>query len=73
MARDPEKIQREIEEARDALAGTLDELSERAHPRRFVESGTDALQSRLADPRIRYPLIGLGVLVMLLLVRKLFR
>jgi hypothetical protein len=73
VARDPKKIEREIEEARDALAGTLDELSERAHPSRFVESGTEAVQSKLADPRIRYPLIGLGVLVVLLLVRRLFR
>ncbi|GDY33831.1 DUF3618 domain-containing protein [Gandjariella thermophila] len=73
MARDPEMIQREIEEAREALAGTLDELSERAHPSRFVESGADALRSRLADPRIKYPLIGLGVLVVLVLLRRLFR
>lgn len=73
MARDPESIQREIEEARDALAGTLDELSDRAHPSRFVESGAEAVQSKLADPKIRFPLIGLGVLIVLLLVRRLFR
>lgn len=73
MASDPDTIERDIQEARDALAATLDTLAERAGPRRMAEDGMDVVQSRLSDPRIKYPLIGVGVLVVLLLVRRLFR
>ena len=37
MARDPDTIQSDIEKARNALAESLDVLSERASPKRFVE------------------------------------
>ena len=73
MARDPDTIQREIEEARDALASTLDSLTERAHPSRLVEGAKASAQQRLEDPRIKYALIAVGGLVALLVVRKLFR
>lgn len=73
MARDPDTIQREIEDAREALAETLDTLAERANPKRLVEGGKESAQAKLADPKIKFALIGLGVLVVLLLVRKLFR
>ena len=73
MDRDPETIEREIDEAREALAATLDELGQRAHPMRLVESGKASVQSRLADPRVRYPLIAVAVLIALLMVRRLFR
>ena len=33
MARDPDTIEREIDQARDALAATLDELGVRADPK----------------------------------------
>ncbi len=58
MARDPDTIQREIEQARDALADSLDALAERANPKHFVDAGKESVQARLADPRIRYGLIG---------------
>lgn len=73
MARDPDIIEREIEQAREALAATLDELGTRASPKRAVESGKQRLQTMLADPKVRYPLIGVGVLVGVLLVRKILR
>lgn len=73
MARDPDSIEREIEQAREALASTLDELGERANPKHLVEQGKQTLQTTLEDPRVRYSLIGLGVLIALLLLRKLFR
>lgn len=71
MARDPDTIQREIEEARDALAGTLDVLTERANPKRLVDSGKSTVQDKLADPKVKYTLIGVGAVVGLLLLRKL--
>ena len=77
MARDPDTIEREIEQARDALAATLDELGVRADPKRIIESGKQSLQvavqNALANPKVRYALIGVGALVGLRIVRGLFR
>ncbi|MQA12472.1 MAG: DUF3618 domain-containing protein [Pseudonocardiaceae bacterium] len=73
MARDPDTIQREIEQAREALASTVDELSTKANPKRLAEGAKTAARSKLDDPKVRYPLIGGGVLILLLLLRKLFR
>lgn len=73
MARDPDAIQRDIEKARDALAATLDELETKANPTRAVEVGKATVRDKLADPRVRYALIGAGSLVALLVVRKLLR
>ena len=73
MPRDPDTIQREIEQARDALADSLDELSERAHPKHLVEAGKQSVQDRMADPRIRYGLMAIGALLLFALLRKLFR
>ena len=73
MARDPDSIQQEIEKARDALAESLDVLSERASPKRFVDQGRANLRQRLADPKIKYGLMVIGALVAFALLRKLFR
>ncbi|MER7083078.1 Protein of unknown function [Saccharopolyspora kobensis] len=73
MARDPDAIERDIEQAREALATTLDQLSVKANPQRFVEAGKASVQERLNDPRVRYALIGVGALVAVVVVRKLFR
>lgn len=73
MARDPDAIQRDIEKARDALAATLDELETKANPTRVVESGKASVQEKLDDPRVRYALIGVGALVAVVVVRKIFR
>ena len=73
MSRDPDAIQRDIEKAREALAVTLDELSTKAHPRRFVESGKASVQEKLNDPKVRYVLIGVGALVTVIVARKVFR
>lgn len=73
MARDPDTIQREIEQARDSLAETLDELGTKASPKRAVESAKTSARAKLDDPKIKYSLVGAGALVVLLLVRKLLR
>jgi hypothetical protein len=73
VARDPDTIQREIEQARDALAGTLDQLGTKANPQRLVENAKAGVRSKFDDPKVRYALIGVGVLVGVLVVRKLFR
>ncbi len=73
MARDPDTIQREIERSRDALAGSLDVLTARVNPKKLADDGRQAAAARLADPRIKYALIGVGVLVVAALVRSIFR
>jgi hypothetical protein len=73
VARDPDTIQREIEKARDALGESLDALSERASPKRLVDSGKESVQAKLADPKIKYGLIAVGALLAFALLRKLFR
>ena len=73
MARDPDTIQREIEKARTALAESLDVLTDRASPKRLADAGRQNVRSRLEDPRIRYALIGVGALIALAVLRKMFR
>ena len=73
MARDPDKIEREIVKAREALATTLDQLGEKASPKRLADNAKTTVLAKLDDPKIKFPLIGVGVLVAALLVRKLFR
>ncbi|OXM71364.1 MULTISPECIES: DUF3618 domain-containing protein [Amycolatopsis] len=73
MARDPDTIEREIVKAREALASTLDQLGEKASPKRLADNAKTTLRAKLDDPKVKFPLIGAGVLVAALLVRKLFR
>ena len=73
MARDADTIQAEIERARDALAVTVDELAFRANPRRIADQGKQAAVLKLNQPNIKYPLIGLGLVVAALILRKLLR
>ena len=73
MARDADTIEREIEKARDALAATLQEIGTRANPQRLVEAGKEQVETTLNNPRVRYSLMGLGALIVLVLLRKLFR
>ena len=70
---DPDTIQREIERSRDALAGSLDVLTARVNPKKLADDGRQAAAAKLADPKIKYALIGVGVLVVAALVRSIFR
>ncbi|HEY9389743.1 MAG TPA: DUF3618 domain-containing protein [Mycobacteriales bacterium] len=70
MSRDPEAIQREIEQARDALAETLDTLAERTNPRRVAERGRQVLVDRLRSPEgTRALTMAAGVVVLLVAYR----
>ena len=73
MARDADTIQAEIERARDALAVTVDELTLRANPKRLADQGKQALISRLNQPKVKFPLIGVGIVLAALILRKLIR
>ena len=73
MARDPDTIQREIEQAREALASTLDQLGDRANPRKLVDTAKTSAVSTLNSPKVKFPLIAFAALIVLVLLRKLFR
>lgn len=73
MARDAQAIQAEIERARDALAEAVDELSNRVHPRNVIERGKRSALELLQQPKVKYPLIGVGVVVVAVILRRLFR
>lgn len=73
MARDTDAIEKDIQQAREALADALDELSERANPQRLSEQGKEMAVQKWADPRVKYAVYAAGALVGLLILRKLFR
>lgn len=73
MTRDAKTIQAEIERARDALAVAVDEITTRGNPKRLVAQGKQQARAFVADPKVKYSLIGAGVLIGLLMVRKIFR
>ncbi|MGH3625635.1 MAG: DUF3618 domain-containing protein, partial [Sciscionella sp.] len=54
MARESDTIQREIEQARNALASTLDQLSTKANPKRMADSAKASVRAKLDEPKVRY-------------------
>ncbi len=73
MARDVDTIQAEIERARDALAVTVDELTVRANPKRLADQARQGVVGKLNQPNIKFPLIGVGIVVAALILRRLIR
>jgi hypothetical protein len=70
---DADTIEREIEKARDALAATLQEIGTRADPTRLIDAGKEQVEATLGNPTVRYSLMGLAALIVLAVLRKLFR
>ncbi|WP_067836372.1 DUF3618 domain-containing protein [Nocardia lijiangensis] len=73
MAKDTERIEREIEAARTRLASTLDEIAVRADPQRIADDTKSLVVAKLNEPKVKYSLIGAGALVVGLVLVKLFR
>lgn len=73
MSKDTERIEHEIEVARNQLAQTLDELSLRANPKRIADNAKATVVAKVNEPKVKYSLIGAGVLFVLLLLVKIFR
>jgi len=73
VVRDTDLIERDIERARAQLAGTLDELTIKANPKRLVENARKTVLAQLADPKVRAVVIGAGALIAVLMVRKILR
>ncbi|MFC9897620.1 DUF3618 domain-containing protein [Nocardia sp. NPDC127579] len=73
MARDTERIEREIELARTRLASTLDEIAVRADPQRIADDTKHMVLAKLNEPKVKYSLIGAGAVVVGLVLVKVFR
>ncbi len=71
--RDPEVIKAEIDDARERLAATVDTLAERANPQRIANDAKSKALVFVAQPKVKYSLIGVGAVVLLVLIRRVFR
>lgn len=68
--RDPEAIKKDIDAARDQLALTVDTLAERANPRRVADDVKAKVIGFVSQPAVIMSLAGVGVLVVLVTVRR---
>ena len=71
--RDPETIRQDIDAARDQLALTVDNLAERANPRRIADDVKSGVLRFVKKPPVAISLAGVGVVLVALFVRKLRR
>lgn len=67
--RTPEQIERDIEAARDRLAGTVDQIVTRVHPSNLAQRGKDAARAQVLDAqgnlRTQRVAVAVGVVVVL--------
>ncbi|UFN45986.1 DUF3618 domain-containing protein [Nocardioides okcheonensis] len=82
MTQDMSALEREIEETRQRLASTIDQLAHRAHPKTIVGRQVESVKSHFVElesgePRTDNILKAagavVGVLVLLAVVRKVAR
>jgi hypothetical protein len=73
VSRDPETIQREIEQTRDELAGTLDQMAERASPKRLADQGKQRALAAAMSPTGMGVIGGVALAATLLIVRRVRR
>lgn len=73
MARDVQTIQAEIDRARTALADAVDEITDRTNPKAVAERSKQTVIATVNEPKVKWPLIGVGALIVILLLRKLLR
>jgi len=71
--RDPETIRQDIDQARDQLALTVDNLAERANPRRIADDVKSGLVRFVKKPPVAISIAGIGAVLVVLFVRKLRR
>jgi hypothetical protein len=73
VPRSPEQIQQEIDAARESLAATLDELAFRTSPKRLSDQGKAKAQAFLQSPPGIAIVSGVGLLVTIVITRKIVR
>ncbi|MDQ4036875.1 MAG: DUF3618 domain-containing protein [Actinomycetota bacterium] len=73
MARDPKQIQAEIDQARNALAGTLDEIAYRTSPKKLRGDAQTAVKDWIASPSGQLAIRVVAGLVVLRVTVKVVR
>lgn len=69
--RSAEEIQRDIQQARASLAVAVDQIAYRTSPKRVANNAKTALMARARTPQGQAVLAGVGLLVLLLVVRRI--
>lgn len=81
MSKQSDDLVREIDEIRDRLAGTVDELVDAIHPKSIIRRGVSSVRSKFVDENgsvktgTVVPLVGgvVGVIVVAVFVRRIVR
>jgi Protein of unknown function (DUF3618) len=68
--RDPDTIKRDIDQARDQLAATVDSLAVRANPQRIANDIKSRLVRFVKKPAVAISLAGVGALVVVVVIRR---
>jgi hypothetical protein len=68
--RDPDTIKRDIDQARDRLALTVDHLAERANPQRIANDLKAGVVRFVKKPAVAISLAGVGAVVIVVVVRR---
>jgi uncharacterized protein DUF3618 len=71
--RSADDIQRDIEHARVALAGAVDALVYRTSPKRVTANAKQAVLAKAQTPQGQAVIAGVGVLVLVLITRRVRR
>ncbi|TIC87475.1 DUF3618 domain-containing protein [Nocardioides sp. GY 10113] len=80
MSNNPADIEREIEETRERLAGTIDQLLYRSHPKTIAQREIAQIKAYYVDPATGEPRtdnilktvgITVGVITTLVVIRKI--
>lgn len=71
--RDPEAIKKDIDQARDQLAATVDSLAVRANPQRLADDAKAKVVAFVTKPPVLASLAGVGAVVVVVLIRRLRR
>ncbi|TLH66784.1 DUF3618 domain-containing protein [Mycolicibacterium aubagnense] len=69
--RNPDEIKQEIDRARDQLALTVDALAERANPQRLADDVKAKAIAIVSKPAVIASFAGLGVVVLVVVIRKI--
>ncbi len=71
--RDPDTIKRDIDQAREQLASTVDTLAERANPSRLADDAKAAAVRFVKKPAVAVTLAGVGAFAIVVIVRRIRR
>ena len=69
--RDPERIKKDIDQAREQLASTVDVLADRANPRRLAEDAKIRVPGFIRQPVVMVSLAGVGGLIVVVVIRRI--